>query len=267
MDQPMQVIGCQTDIAWEDRTENFRRVEELLRGGPVPAGSVIVLPELFASGFTMNVAAIREGVPSATEGFMAALARTHRSWVIGGLVTGADSDRGRNQAVVLSPAGDVAGRYTKIHPFSLGGESEHYAAGDRVEVFDCAGFRLCPFVCYDLRFPEIFRIAVGRGANLFVVIANWPASRVNHWLALLQARAIENLAYVVGVNRCGSDPNLAYPGRSVIIDPKGTVLADGGAGEGTVEAGIDPDSVEQWRRVFPPLRDMHPEFLRPPAVG
>ncbi len=113
-----------------------------------------------------------------------------------------------------------------MQPFRPGGESDHYAAGDDVVLFQWDRFTVCTLICYDLRFPEIFRRAVRRGANLFIVMANWPQTRISHWTALLKARAIENQAYVAGVNRIGKDPMHAYSGGSLIIDPRGEVLAD-----------------------------------------
>jgi predicted amidohydrolase len=117
--------------------------------------------------------------------------------------------------------------------------------------------KAAPFICYDLRFPEVFRAAARRGAEIFLVIANWPDRREQHWVTLLQARAIENLAYVVGVNRSGRDPEHVYPGRSMIIDPHGKILADAGGGEAVISAEIDPAEVRNWRRDFPALADMH----------
>jgi len=120
---------------------------------------------------------------------------------------------------------------------------------------------VAPFVCYDLRFPEVFRIAAARGAQLLAVIANWPSAREAHWLTLLRARAIENQAYVAGVNRCGEDPRLRYTGRSVIIDPRGEVLADAGSDEAVITADIDLADLEEYRRSFPALADMRRELL------
>jgi len=115
---------------------------------------------------------------------------------------------------------------------------------------------VAPFICYDLRFPELFRMAVRQGAQLYVVIANWPASRVHHWVTLLQARAIENQAYVVGVNRCGSDPKVAYAGRSLVVSPRGVILADAGGGERVLSAELDLAALQAYRAEFPVLQDM-----------
>jgi omega-amidase len=118
-----------------------------------------------------------------------------------------------------------------------------------------------PFVCYDLRFPEIFRNAIKKGAQVLTVIANWPEPREAHWLALLKARAIENQAFVIGVNRCGRDPKLAYSGRGQVIDPRGNVLADGGNAEGVFGAELDLASLAAYRKDFPALQDMRGGWL------
>ncbi|HTL28529.1 MAG TPA: nitrilase-related carbon-nitrogen hydrolase, partial [Tepidisphaeraceae bacterium] len=121
-------------------------------------------------------------------------------------------------------------------------------------------FTVAPFVCYDLRFPEIFRRAVRKGATLMTVIANWPEARINHWLTLLQARAIENQCYVIGINRCGFDPQLRYPGRSVVVDPHGVIIADAGHQQRVLIADLDPKLVETTRTKLPFLSDMREDF-------
>ncbi len=130
--------------------------------------------------------------------------------------------------------------------------------------FAWGGFAVAPFVCYDLRFPEVFRVASRSGANLLVVIANWPAARGAHWLTLLAARAIENQAYGIGVNRCGRDPNAAYAGQSRILDPRGRVIAEAGGAVSVVEADLDLEALLTYRREFPVLADLDPRFLPEP---
>jgi predicted amidohydrolase len=212
---------------------------------------------MFASGFSMDVAKIAEGERAPTRTFLSQLAHEHEVYIVGGLVTADANGRGRNEAVVIDARGDEIARYHKIHPFSFGGETQRYSAGRDLVTFEAGGgFTIAPFICYDLRFPEIFRHAVRQGVNLFIVIANWPSPRVAHWTTLLQARAIENQAYVIGVNRCGRDPNLEYPGRSLIVDPRGEVVADASDKEAIVSATLDLPSLQSYRRQFPALADM-----------
>jgi predicted amidohydrolase len=174
---------------------------------------------------------------------------------VAGVAVPGDQGRGLNQAIVAGSSGDIIETYTKLHPFTPGGESEHYQAGKQIVTFKWHEFTVAPFVCYDLRFPEIFREATMRGAEMFLVIANWPIARFEHWITLLRARAIENQAYVLGVNRCGADPQVRYPGRTMLVDPTGVVRADAGDREGLLVADISIDLVKQVREQLPFLRD------------
>jgi len=257
----MRVTCLQLETVWENRQANYARAWRLLEAAAPPPGGLIVLPEMFATGFSMNVAAAAEGNARPTEGFLAAVACEYRCHVLGGLVSRAAGGRGRNEAVLYGPAGAELARYCKLHPFSYAGETEHYEPGGQVVVADAAGAKLSPFVCYDLRFPEVFRAAARRGAEVLAVIANWPASRQEHWTALLRARAIENQACVVGVNRCGADPNVAYAGGSAVFGPRGEAVAAAGEGEQALSAELDLSAVRTWRAEFPALRDVREEFF------
>ena len=163
--------------------------------------------------------------------------------------------KGRNEAVVIGPDGTELTRYTKMQPFTPGGESDNYQAGTEPVIFEWGGFRVAPFVCYDLRFPEHFRSAMPEGATMYVVIANWPDTRASHWRALLHARAIENQALVVGVNRCGRDPSLSYGGGSIVIDAAGQTLVEAGDLECVMSCDIDAGAVAEYRRRLPFLED------------
>lgn len=251
----MKVICAQLDILWEERQSNLTKVRAMVDKCHPEPGTLLVLPEMFSSGFSMNVAKIKETSPSQTEQFLGAIARLYSIYIIAGVVTVGGDGKGRNEAVVIDIQGRTILRYAKLHPFTLGGESQHYSAGDCIEIFNWLGFMTAPFICYDLRFPEIFRAATRKGAHLFTVIANWPNKREQHWVTLLQARAIENQAYVVGVNRCGTDPGHAYPGRTLVVDPHGAIIADGGRDEGLVSADLDLTKVLSWRKEFPVLQD------------
>jgi len=251
------LYAVQLDIVWEDKAANFRQVEALVAAAAPAPESLVVLPEMFACGFSMNLAVTRQSAEREDEAFIATLARKHGVFVTGGVVSRGAGEMGRNDAVVFSPEGKLVARYTKIHPFSGGGESQGHEAGAEIVTFEWGGFVVAPFVCYDLRFPEIFRAAARKGANLFVVMALWPVKRQQHWLTLLQARAVENQAYAVGVNRVGREPELLYAGRSVVVDPHGVIVADAGEREHILPAMLEPAVVHSWRRDFPALRDAH----------
>jgi predicted amidohydrolase len=252
----MELLGVQLDIAWEDREANHAKVRALLQSSRPKAGAVVALPEMFASGFSMNLDRIADNETRASERFLIEIAKQHSVCVVGGLATKRPDCRGHNEAVAVTPDGRVIARYAKIHPYTPGKEAQHYAGGDAIVTFDAGGgFTIAPFVCYDLRFPEIFRAGMQRGANVMVVIASWPSPRVEHWLTLLRARAIENQCYVMGVNRCGNDPYLPYPGRSIIVDFRGNVIADAGEREGVVRADADLSALTNHRKELPFLAD------------
>jgi predicted amidohydrolase len=259
----MKVIACQLDIVWEDKPANHAKVTRLLEQAAPPAGALVVLPEMFATGFSMRAASISDSASQETQRFLANTARNFGVFLLGGVVTNGQSGLGRNECVGFNPAGEEIVRYCKIHPFTYGGEAQHYEPGAEVVLFEWAGFQVAPFICYDLRFPEIFRAAVKRGANLFTVMANWPVARGAHWNALLQARAIENQAYVVGVNRCGADPGLQYPGQSQVLSPQGAPLIVAGALESTIQAEISLAALTQYRAELPFLADQKYVESRP----
>ncbi len=258
----LKVIGCQYDIAWEDREANFARVRELLeavRREEASRGALIVLPEMFSTGFSLDVDVTAEPETSPSQAFLGELAAAHEAAVLGGFVTRSEvSDRhGRNELRVIDPSGDELARYQKIRTFRYTREFDHYERGREIVTFDWGGLRICPLICYDLRFPELFRRGVAHGgAEVFVVIASWPSVRAEHWITLLRARAIENQAWVVGINRTGRDPNWAYPGRSVVVNPHGEIVADAGDGEGLLVAELDHAQVRGWREEFPALMDL-----------
>jgi omega-amidase len=236
-------------------------VREMLAGVSIQPGALVVLPEMFATGFSMRAAQISEPLGGPTEQFLAKLAVEYSSFVMGGVAIRATDTMGRNEAVVFGPEGEAVARYCKLQPFTFAGEKKNYQAGEGIEIFEWHEFSVAPFVCYDLRFPEIFRQAVRSGAELFVVIANWPQVRQEHWLALLRARAIENQAYVVGINRVGSDPKVCYGGHSLIVDPRGQTVVEAGEGPQVITADIGLEPLVEYRQQFPALADMRPDFF------
>ncbi len=251
----MNVHLVQINSIWEDRTANYAKARQLIASASPQPGSLIILPETFSTGFSMNLAVTAEPENGPTEQFLREMAAQYQSCVIGGVVTSSEEGRGMNQALAIAPNGTVLARYTKNHPFSLGGEDQAHLSGNDVSLFEWQGLRIAPLICYDLRFPELARTAVRAGAEVLVFIAAWPVKRIQHWITLLQARAIENLAYVIGVNRCGTDPDFTYTGRSLVVDPHGLIIADAAEQERVISARIDPAVLHDWRSQFPALRD------------
>ncbi len=252
----MKLIGLQYDIAWEDRRANFARVRELLARPGITPGALVVLPEMFATGFTMNTqwADVYGGE---TERFLSDLTREYQVGLVAGAAMRGADGKPRNKALIFSATGELVNFYAKMRPFTPGGESSAYTAGQRVTVFPWGNWKVSPFVCYDLRFPELFRMAAARHRpELFIVIANFPARRIDHWRLLLQARAIENQAYLIGVNRIGNDPQTSYSGHSLIVNPQGQIIADAGENAGIVQADLQLAPLQEYRRKLPFLEDL-----------
>jgi len=268
----MIVALTQFDIAWNDSRANFETIRRLLRDHGPAQLDLLVLPEMFATGFGMDAPAAAESAGQA-EQFLVEIAGRYGCRVLGGTVGIAAGGLGLNQAVMFAPSGAEELRYTKMHPFTFAGEAEHYAPGEAPviaempaacpEPVDRGGpVNLSAFICYDLRFPEVFRAAAVAGAEVLAVIANWPACRADHWRALLRARAIENQACVVGVNRVGSDPKERYAGGSLVIDPRGEVIAGVGDGEAVITAELDIAALRRYRAEFPALGDARSGWIK-----
>ena len=250
----MKVAGIQSDIVWEDREANFARLRPRIAAAATAGAYLVVLPEMFARGFSMDTASIEEATNGPTAAFLAEMATTHALWIAGSIPERSPgSARPRNTMVLAGPDGQ-AHRYEKIHPFTFASEHEHYDAGSNFVTVTVGELRCTLFICYDLRFADEFW-STAQSTDCYVVVANWPKKRRAHWSALLRARAIENQAYVVGVNRVGAGGGLEYSGDSAIIDPWGEVLTSGAMGETTLLAEVDPQVVADARSRFPVLRD------------
>jgi predicted amidohydrolase len=220
--QDLNVTLVQRELAWEDPADNRAGIEDALSGLGTPT-DLVVLPEMFTTGFSMNALANAEAPGGATEQWMAAQARRHHCAIAGSIAVAGPAGKVFNRMLFVTPGGTAC--YDKRHLFRMAGEHKRYCEGrDRV-VVDWRGWRILLQVCYDLRFPVFSR---NRGDyDLALYVANWPDSRRQHWRSLLVARAIENQACVVGVNRIGEDANgLGYAGDSLAVTADGMLQAD-----------------------------------------
>lgn len=253
----MAVIGMlQIDILWENVQGNIAKVRALTADARPGDFDLLVLPELWSCGFTMNQEA-HKTFPAAIA-FMCELSRELDCQILGGLPTAVEG--GQENRCYLVDRGEVVGSYTKIKAFKFAGEHLKYRPGHRAERFAVAGFQLSPFICYDLRFPELARSRVPE-TNLISYVACWPEAREHHWRSLLVARAIENLSYVIGVNRVGTDgAGLTYPGASLLVAPTGEILVDGGRNEGLYRGEISPEVVAEVRQRFRFLEDKNDDW-------
>jgi predicted amidohydrolase len=242
----MRFAVVQHDIVWEDRAANFDRLAPLVARAAGAGAEFVSLSETFSTGFSMTPGIGEpEGGPSAQ--FLQAQAAEHGVWVAGSCPEVApDGDLPYNSFVLAGPDGTVH-RYRKLHPFTHGGEHERFRAGEKPVTVEVGGLRVTPFVCYDLRFADVFWSAAP-DTDVYLVTANWPAARRLHWQTLLQARAIENQAYVVGCNRVGTaGDGTEHTGDSRIVSPMGELLATAAGVETVVVADVDPAEVTATR--------------------
>jgi predicted amidohydrolase len=248
----MRIAALQHDIAWEDRDTTLGQLAPQVRAAAATGARMVILTEMFATGFSMRTHLTAEPSEGPTATWMQERAAEHDLWVAGSVPIEGD-DLPTNSLLVVGPDGTTH-RYDKIHPFSYAGEHERFTPGSQDVVVEIEGVRWGLTVCYDLRFADQYW-RIGPEVDAFLVVANWPAARREHWTSLLQARAIENQTYVVGVNRVGSGGDLEYAGDSRIFDPLGRELA-GGAHEPTMLlADLDPGRVAAVRERFPFIQD------------
>lgn len=261
----MNIILVQLDITWGKMDENFSKVESLLKKSNIQANSFIVLPEMFSTGFDVKSALTIDGEDMSltkAHDFLSKLAKKYKSFVQGsGISLDTITNKRQNLSVVFNSNGELISTYQKIHPFSYANEDKYFSYGEEVKVCQVGEFMLSHFICYDLRFPEIFRHASLNGCEIISVIANWPKKRIKHWESLLIARAIENQCYVIGVNRVGKDPWSEYNGNSIVVSPKGDVLNKPNNKEGIIELDICHKDLVEYRNNFPILDDLQKKWL------
>jgi omega-amidase len=236
------------DTGWHDPAGSLARAALVVARAADAGARLVVLPEMSATGFTMDVHQADPWDGTHVER-LARAAREHGVWLIAGLALH-EGDGAVNVAVALDPRGEIAGAYRKQRLFAFAGEHQSYTPGTTPLTLDVEGVRVSPFVCYDLRFPELFR-EVAADTDLFVLIANWPAARRAHWDLLVRARAVENLACIAAVNRTGEGGGLTYDGGSVAYGPWGDALPE--SGPRIVD--VDPADVARVRAKYPFLND------------
>ncbi len=253
----LSVTTIQPDLQWEDKDANLRRLEEKILGIPGTT-ELVILPEMFSTGFSMRPEALAERMDGPTVDWMRRVA-ARRKIILTGSVIIEEEGKYFNRLIWMLPNGQY-GYYDKRHRFAYAGENEHYTAGHTRLVASVKGWKVLLLVCYDLRFPVWSRqappTAEGFEYDLLVYVANWPERRSHAWKTLLQARAIENQAYVVGVNRVGSDGNqIAHSGDSMIVGPLGEILYHGEAKEDVFTLMLDKAKLEEIRQRFPFWKD------------
>ena len=242
----MKLAAVQHDIVWEDREANFARLAPLVAGAAGLGARLVLLTETFSTGFSMTPG-IGEPEDGPSADFLRAQAARHGIWVGGTCPEIAPGHELPFNSFVLAGPDGSTHRYRKLHPFTHAGEHERFEAGEKPVSVEIEGLRITPFVCYDLRFADVFWTA-GPDTDVYLVPANWPSPRRHHWQTLLRARAIENQAYVVGCNRVGTaGDGTEHVGDSRIVSPMGELLATAAGVETIVVADVDAAEVAATR--------------------
>ena len=251
-DKPdLRLALVQTDLAWHDAQANRDRIAQWLE--QARGADLVILPEMFTTGFSMESAALAEPEEGDTHAWLREQAARLQAVVTGTLIVQAADGSYRNRLLWAQPDGQVR-HYDKRHLFRMAGEHEHFTPGDEQMLFEVKGWRVRPLICYDLRFPVWSRDP--RGTDLLFYTANWPAARRNAWNRLLPARAIENLCYVAGINRVGTDGHgHPYSGDSQVLDFLGDSLLDAGEGDGVFQVDLNAEKLARFRERFPAWRD------------
>jgi predicted amidohydrolase len=248
----LHIALVQADIVWEDKAANLRQYENYIENIQGKK-EVIVLPEMFSTGFSMAPGRLAETMDGDTVLWMKEMSRRHRAIITGSLIIEEDG-KYYNRLLWVRPDGEV-GKYDKRHLFGYADEDKHYTPGGKRLIASVNGWRICLMVCYDLRFP-VWARNTGAEYDVLLYVANWPEKRSLAWKTLLQARAIENMSYTVGVNRVGNDAmGLSYKGESSVFGPLGELLwqkADEPASQAVV---LEKTHLEQTRQQLPFLND------------
>jgi len=256
----IRILGVQINSKIGDKDANFNKISELLNEHSWYKPDLIVLPEVFNTGVDHELfKKMAEPVGGVSTDFLSSLAKQHAANIVGGSFIEKCPDGSlKNTSLVFDREGQIIGRYSKIHLFSYYGinEGKYLTAGDKAVVVNTDFGRIGLSICYDLRFPELYRTLALAGAEVVVCPAAWPYPRHDHWITLSKARAIENQFCMVSVNQCGKTaPEWTNLGHSMVIDPWGQVVACAGSNEGVVMSEIDLDRVSRLREEFPVLSD------------
>ncbi|UTW08965.1 amidohydrolase [Pseudomonas benzenivorans] len=255
----LQLALVQSELAWHDPAANRAHFETLL--APLEGVDLVVLPEMFSTGFSMDSASLAEPENGPSTVWLQEQARRLQAVVTGSLIIQAADGSYRNRLLWARPDGSLA-HYDKRHLFRMAGEHKHYAAGDQQQLLALKGWQIRPLICYDLRFPVWSRDP--RDTDLLLYTANWPAARRQHWNRLLPARAIENLCYVAAVNRIGEDgKGHAYSGDSQVLDFQGEALLNAEAAGGVFRFALSGAALAAYRERFPAYLDADAFELKP----
>lgn len=250
----MRIGLVQYSPVWEEPEENILKIEDLVKQSSGKF-DMLILPEMTLTGFTMQSKKFAEEIDGTGTQYFMNLSSRLKTNIFAGIIE-KDGDKVYNTLVHFDPVGLIKARYRKIHPFSYAKEDKYYDAPNEIVATRIDQTKIGLSVCYDLRFPELYRFYAKGCSEILVNIANWPVPRIEHWKSLLKARAIENQAFMIGVNRVGKDPFNQYNGCSAVFDPMGKEIVMIENGEKIIEAEIDLSIVSTTRNKLPFLQDI-----------
>ncbi|MFT8872222.1 MAG: carbon-nitrogen family hydrolase [Sporolactobacillus sp.] len=255
----MKVALIQLDIAFGNPDQNYQHADSLIQQALRQSPDVIVLPELWTTGYDLTrLDTIADKNSERLSRFASALSAKYNVNLIAGSVACRSGGKVTNTLNVFDRSGSCTKTYSKVHLFRLMKEERYLAAGEKDGLFTIDGTPAAAFICYDIRFPEWLRKHVLLGAKVLFIPAEWPLARLDHWRTLLICRAIENQAFVVACNRSGSDPDNAFAGHSLIISPWGKIIAEAGETEDVLCGEMDLEDIELIRHRIPVFADRRP---------
>ena len=253
----------QMDVKFGDLAANLATVTRMTEEAKRRGSDAVIFPELWSTGYDLTRAGkYASPITSGLFADLSALAARTGIFILGSTLSSLGENKFGNTLTVFSPEGKLLADYSKIHLFRLMDEEKYLTAGDKPILVDIPFGRAGLAICYDLRFPELFRGYALSGAEMVFLPAEWPHPRLSHWQTLVRARAIENQIFMVAVNRVGRDASNEFFGHSMVVDPWGEILAEGGEGEELITVELDPLKVQDARRKIPILQDRRPDVYR-----
>lgn len=256
----MKIALAQMNIKWEDKEYNKIKIEDMTEKAKNEKSDFIIFPEMTLTGFSFDTQKLGESkYNSDTINFFKSLSIKLDINICFGAIIKEDNFY-YNKCFVVNKNGMLISDYSKIHPFSYSGEDKFFEKGKKIVFYEIDGIHMSNFICYDLRFPEIFRIDCEK-REVIIVIANWPESRREHWISLLKSRAVENQCFVVGVNRTGDGNGISYCGDSAVFNPKGNMILNCKDNEDVFFCDILNDDVFDYRNKFPVLNDRNKFYM------